>query len=49
MQKEVAEQIGVAEATVYNWENNRTSPPFRFLSRIVQFLGYNEFQFKEMA
>ncbi|MBI4489028.1 MAG: hypothetical protein HY694_08070 [Deltaproteobacteria bacterium] len=43
MQKDVAREIGVSEATTYNWECNRTSLPVRFIPRIVQFPGYNTF------
>ena len=40
LQREVAEQIGVDGTSICNWENNRTSPSFHFVSRIVEFLGY---------
>jgi transcriptional regulator with XRE-family HTH domain len=39
-QRQVARQIGVCEATIYNWENNRVLPTSRLLAQIVQFLGY---------
>jgi DNA-binding XRE family transcriptional regulator len=38
-QKEVADIIGVEEATIYNWENNRSSPAIRYLPKIREFLG----------
>jgi DNA-binding XRE family transcriptional regulator len=38
-QREVAEQIGVDETTIYNWEGQRTDPEIRYMSRIIQFLG----------
>lgn len=41
LQQEVAEQLGVAEATIVNWERNHTSPEIRFIPRIIAFLGYN--------
>ncbi len=41
LQKEVADQIGVSAPTVYRWESNETTPPVRFLPRIIQFLGCN--------
>jgi DNA-binding XRE family transcriptional regulator len=31
--------IGVDEATIYNWEGNRTAPTVRLIPRIIQFLG----------
>ena len=39
-QKDVAGAIGVDTTTIYNWENNRTSPPVRFIPKIIGFLGY---------
>jgi len=39
LQREVAERLGVNEATVTNWELNRTSPALWFLPAIVRFLG----------
>ncbi|MFQ5887923.1 MAG: helix-turn-helix transcriptional regulator [Candidatus Hydrothermarchaeales archaeon] len=41
LQKQVAEQIGAGEPTIYNWENDRTAPPDCFIRRIIQFLGHN--------
>jgi len=40
LQREVADKLGCDEATVHNWEINRTSPQLRFIPRIIQFLGY---------
>ena len=40
-QKEVAKIIGVTENSIYNWENNLTKPPYRFLPKIIKFLSYN--------
>jgi transcriptional regulator with XRE-family HTH domain len=40
LQREVADEIGVDEATVFNWEGNRTEPAVRLIPRIIQFLGY---------
>jgi DNA-binding XRE family transcriptional regulator len=40
-QKQVAEQIGVSEATIYNWERNETQPQIHQLPEIICFLGYN--------
>jgi transcriptional regulator with XRE-family HTH domain len=40
-QKQLAEQIGVSEETIYNWESNESSPQFQFIPAIVRFLDYN--------
>lgn len=40
LQKEVALRIGRSEASVYNWENNRTSPALFCIQKIIKFLGY---------
>jgi transcriptional regulator with XRE-family HTH domain len=40
-QKQVAEQIGVSDATIFNWERNVTNPPSRQIPQIIRFLGYN--------
>lgn len=39
-QKETAVRLGVSVNTLHNWENSRTSPQPRFVSRIHDFLGY---------
>jgi transcriptional regulator with XRE-family HTH domain len=39
-QKQVAEQIGVDETSVYNWESNRIEPAVRFIPRIHRSLRY---------
>ena len=36
----MADQIGVTESTVYNWETNRTTPEVRLIPHIIDFLGY---------
>jgi transcriptional regulator with XRE-family HTH domain len=41
LQKQVAKQIGVDEATITNWERNATVPAVRFIPAIIQFLGYD--------
>jgi len=41
VQKDVAQQIGVSEATIYNWERNANSPQIHDLPEIIRFLGYN--------
>jgi transcriptional regulator with XRE-family HTH domain len=40
-QRELAERLGVAEATVTNWELNRTKPVLRFLPGIINLLGFD--------
>jgi len=39
-QKEVAQRIGVEEATIWNWENNWSSPSLYYIPKIIEFLGY---------
>jgi site-specific DNA recombinase len=41
LQRQVAEQLGVDQDTVRNWEANRVQPQFRFMPAIIRFLGYN--------
>ncbi|MGB6690746.1 MAG: helix-turn-helix transcriptional regulator [Terracidiphilus sp.] len=41
LQKRVADQIGVDESTITNWERNATVPEVRYTPAIIQFLGYN--------
>jgi transcriptional regulator with XRE-family HTH domain len=43
LQKEVASILGVKEATIWNWENNRSSPKLHYISRVVAFLDYIPF------
>ncbi|MGH9901397.1 MAG: helix-turn-helix domain-containing protein [Pyrinomonadaceae bacterium] len=40
LQRQVAEEVGVDETTVYNWENNRVNPAVRLIPQIIQSLGY---------
>ena len=40
-QKDVAEELGVDQMTVWNWERNRTVPASSVWPKIVAFLGYN--------
>jgi len=40
LQKDVARIIGVAQETVWNWENGATNPAVRCLPGIIEFLGY---------
>jgi transcriptional regulator with XRE-family HTH domain len=39
LQKEVAPILGVEEATVWNWENSRSSPQLHYIPKIIEFLG----------
>ncbi len=41
LQKEVADQIGVGEETVFNWEANMANPGIGYMPGIIEFLGYN--------
>jgi transcriptional regulator with XRE-family HTH domain len=41
LQKDVADQIGVGETSVFKWEANTVSPEIRCLPAIFRFLGYN--------
>lgn len=41
LQRQVAEQIGVDEATITNWERNASTPVIRYMPAIVRFLGYD--------
>lgn len=43
LRKEVARLIGVKEESIYNWENNRSSPRLGLIPRVVEFLGYVPF------
>jgi len=43
LQKEVAEKIGVAEASIWNWENNWTEPSLCHIPKIIEFLGYSPY------
>ncbi len=39
-QREVADQLGVDEASVHNWETDQREPELRFLPAIYNWLGY---------
>jgi transcriptional regulator with XRE-family HTH domain len=41
LQKQVAEQIGVDETTITNWEGNASHPAIRYRPAIIAFLGYD--------
>ncbi len=40
LQKEVSLKIGADSQTICNWENNITQPSFRWIPKIIDFLGY---------
>jgi len=39
-QKEVAKRLGTSTTSIYNWENNQTSPSLYSIPKIIKFLGY---------
>jgi transcriptional regulator with XRE-family HTH domain len=39
LQKQVADEIGVDETSIYNWESNRVEPAVRLIPRIHLFLA----------
>ena len=41
LQRHVAELIGVAMATVVNWEKNKTEPLVALMPAVLRFLGYD--------
>ena len=41
LQRQVAERVGVKEASVWNWEANGARPGFEYMPSIIDFLGYN--------
>ena len=41
LQKQVAEQIGVCELTITNWERNESRPAVKCIPAIIRFLGYD--------
>lgn len=43
LQRHVAERLGVSEASVWQWETNRTSPQVRFIPAVIAFLGENPY------
>jgi transcriptional regulator with XRE-family HTH domain len=43
LQRQVALILGVEEATIWNWENNYSSPKLHYIPRIIKFLGYVPF------
>ena len=45
-QKDVATIVNATTSTVTNWEKNRTTPAFRYIPKIITFLGYNPLDLK---
>jgi DNA-binding XRE family transcriptional regulator len=43
LQREVAEQLGVDEASITNWETDKTTPNLHIYPRIIEFLGQSHF------
>ena len=41
LQRQVAEQIEVCNATITNWERNESTPVIRNMPAIIRFLGYD--------
>ena len=41
VQKQAAQEIGVCETALFNWEANTSIPEFRYMPAIIRFLGYN--------
>jgi len=44
-QRQVADQIGVDEATITNWESNASLPAIRYMPAVIRFLGYDPLPF----
>jgi len=40
-QRDLARQLGVTAACIFNWEGNRSTPHLRYVPAIIRFLGYN--------
>jgi len=41
LQSEVATGLGVTESCVWNWESNTSTPQWKYLAPIIEFLGYD--------
>src|SRR5262249_18258953 len=42
-QRQVADELGTDETTLFRWERNTARPQIRYLPRILKFLGYDPF------
>jgi transcriptional regulator with XRE-family HTH domain len=47
-QRQVAEQIGVDETTIWNWECHKSSPQVHNISAVVRYLGYDPLPVPEL-
>ena len=36
--------LGVCDPSIYSWENNLSEPAFRYIPKIIEFLGYIPFE-----
>ncbi|MEI6575090.1 MAG: helix-turn-helix transcriptional regulator [Bacteroidota bacterium] len=45
-QAQVAKIIGVTEDSITYWENERYFPQIQYYKKIIDFLGYNPFEFE---
>lgn len=43
-QSDVAQKLGVDEASIHNWERNLTAPSIALMPRVLKFLGYIPFE-----
>jgi transcriptional regulator with XRE-family HTH domain len=41
LRREVAEQFGVGETSVFKWEANTSRPDLKYMPAVIRFLGYN--------
>ena len=42
-QRQVANELGTDETTLFRWEHNLVQPQIRYFPRILKFLGYDPF------
>src|SRR5262249_461492 len=42
-QRQVADNLGTDETTMFRWEHNMARPQIRYFPRILKFLGYDPF------
>jgi DNA-binding XRE family transcriptional regulator len=42
-QRQIADELGTDETTLFRWERNKVRPQIRYLPRILKFLGYDPF------